>query len=332
MNLTAISKYRSEIMGIATLWVMLFHFRANMHIAPFDYLSSIGYGGVDIFLFLSGFGLYCGFSKCKSNKEFYLRRFIRVYPLYLFVIIIHSVLLHKFNPLNMLMKSIGLGYFIPLVSNASYEWYVPTIMLFYLFFPLIYKLLNVNMLKWGGYLTGLGLILTGILILIHKGTIILTTSRIPIFVIGSVFGYCYINGISLKRLPLLCVLALITLCTEIFLVNRFDNEFLWRNAIYWLPFMIIVPGLCLMLCYIFEKVKVPKSNFLKWVGSISLESYLVHVICLGYYRDWCRNFIGESTIKLWVSFIIFLSIVLAISFILHKGYVSLLYGRAITKH
>ena len=53
--LKLLSTYRSELMGIATIWVMLFHFKANMNSAPMDLLSSIGYGGVDIFLFLSGF-------------------------------------------------------------------------------------------------------------------------------------------------------------------------------------------------------------------------------------------------------------------------------------
>lgn len=44
-------------MGIATIMVLAFHFRDCFSQAPLDYIARVGYGGVDIFLFLSGLGL-----------------------------------------------------------------------------------------------------------------------------------------------------------------------------------------------------------------------------------------------------------------------------------
>ena len=108
-----ISKFRLELMGFATIWVMLFHFRANMEIAPIDWLSSVGYGGVDIFLYLSGFGLYYGYSKNENRRIFYIRRFMRIYPIYLIIIVVDTFLRQQINIVDILLKSIGIGYFFP---------------------------------------------------------------------------------------------------------------------------------------------------------------------------------------------------------------------------
>lgn len=150
MDLSLLSKYRSELMGLATIWVMLYHFRTSFGIAPFDLVSSVGYGGVDIFLFLSGFGLYCSYNKNKDTLSFYYRRFIRIYPIYLFIIIVDSFLKQDYHVINILLKSIGICYFIPFIPTAWHDWYIPSIYLFYLLFPLIYKGLNDSMLKMGG--------------------------------------------------------------------------------------------------------------------------------------------------------------------------------------
>ena len=50
-----LSRHRSAIMGFAILWVMAFHLPVSFGFLPFDLIKMIGYGGVDIFLFLSGY-------------------------------------------------------------------------------------------------------------------------------------------------------------------------------------------------------------------------------------------------------------------------------------
>lgn len=130
---------------------MLFHFKSELHDAPLYYFSSIGYGGVDIFLFLSGFGLLCGFDKNNRIKRFYLKRFIRIYPIYLFIIIVASILAQEYNPILIFVKSLGIGYYLQFITNDNwYEWYIPTILLFYLLFLLIYKKSKISVLKWEG--------------------------------------------------------------------------------------------------------------------------------------------------------------------------------------
>lgn len=171
-----------------------------------------------------------------------------------------------------------------------------------------------------GVMIGLGLFLTAILVIIQKGTIILSTSRFPIFIIGCMTGYAFVNKIELKKTAVICSISLLFMILQIFLVNNLDRIFLWRNAISWLPFIVITPGLCFMICYIFNKINLKNSNILTLMGKLSLEAYLVHVICLRYLKDWYGSIIEGSTIKLWIAFILFFLLTLAISYILHRAF------------
>ena len=93
-NLSDLSTYRTQMMGIATLMIIICHSCASKVIMPsfLAYLFRFGNIGVDIFLFLSGIGLYYSLSKNNlSSKEdytsFYKRRFYRIYIPYLIVFI-----------------------------------------------------------------------------------------------------------------------------------------------------------------------------------------------------------------------------------------------------
>lgn len=182
----------------------------------------------------------------------------------------------------------------------------------------------------GGVMIGIGFLLTGFLIYMQTGYVILTTSRIPIFILGCIAGYYYAMRKPIKNVTFCCVLSLIVLIIEIFLVGHFGHIYLWRNAIYWLPFFIITPGLCLCLCYIIKMIE--KDNILKWIGGLSLEAYLIHIIILKRSKDWMMNFINGETIKAWLVFILFSLVVMGISYLLHIVYNKAIYNRLITKH
>lgn len=84
-----LSEKRTEIMGVAMLMVIAYHFALHFgfYHSPIIVRGDIG---VDIFFFLSGFG--CGFSVSKhSPKDFYANRIKRIVPIY-FIIGILSIL------------------------------------------------------------------------------------------------------------------------------------------------------------------------------------------------------------------------------------------------
>ncbi|MDY3984139.1 hypothetical protein [Dysosmobacter sp.] len=85
-----LSRYRSELMGLAILWVMLFHaYEFHFYVPLLDALKGIGFAGVDVFILLSAMGLYVSLSKASKRERererertsrFFLRRLARVLP------------------------------------------------------------------------------------------------------------------------------------------------------------------------------------------------------------------------------------------------------------
>ena len=82
-----ISRYKSALMGIAILIVVYGHF-FYYHSGLKDYTQlniTMWYtvGSVDIFVFLSGFGIYHSLSKNDDPLRFFQRRMSRLLPSYL---------------------------------------------------------------------------------------------------------------------------------------------------------------------------------------------------------------------------------------------------------
>ena len=90
IELADISRYRGELMGLAIIFVVLFHVGLPREDAFFG-LKRMGNIGVDFFLFLSGMGLWFSWTKHPSLRKFYLRRFLRVYPTWLFMACLYYI-------------------------------------------------------------------------------------------------------------------------------------------------------------------------------------------------------------------------------------------------
>lgn len=65
-----LTKYRSAVMGLAAIWIFVFHewnntFKMEIPFYIASRIKQFGYGGVDIFLFLSGIGLTYAIGKTK---------------------------------------------------------------------------------------------------------------------------------------------------------------------------------------------------------------------------------------------------------------------------
>ena len=65
-----LSRYRSELMGLAMLWVMLFHaYEFHFYVPLLDALKGIGFAGVDVFILLSAMGLYVSLYKASKRER-----------------------------------------------------------------------------------------------------------------------------------------------------------------------------------------------------------------------------------------------------------------------
>ena len=96
--LDTVSKYRSQIMGFAAMWVFIYHVRDEallfFHVPGLQrveiFFNNIGFCGVDMFLFLSGGGLYYALNK-HNLTVFYKRRYRRLIPPFVLVCIIKAI-------------------------------------------------------------------------------------------------------------------------------------------------------------------------------------------------------------------------------------------------
>ena len=82
IELANISKYRGELMGLAILFVMLFHVSVPRTDAFFG-IRRMGNIGVDMFFFLSGIGLWYSWTRNADAMNFFKKRLLRIYPAWL---------------------------------------------------------------------------------------------------------------------------------------------------------------------------------------------------------------------------------------------------------
>ena len=154
------------IRGCAALWVVLFHFRndiyeATNYLDQFKPILNRGYFGVDLFFCLSGFILgYVYLSNYLENrlsrsrivKDFFIKRFARLYPVYLsttvaayllyFLAIISGHEFHtnsssNFSALNLAKNLFGVQAWAGSASLNGPSWSVSVEFFAYLVFPIV---------------------------------------------------------------------------------------------------------------------------------------------------------------------------------------------------
>ena len=176
-------------MGIATIMILLGHsvFYGDGFV-NYGFLNdfiTLGYSGVDIFLFLSGFGLV--FSIQKNNKRtFWRHRINRLLPTCLCVWFLY-ILIH--------IKSLSLMSFITpiLMVYLGGYWYIGFLIIVYLFFPWIIEFTS----KRNGYsifFQSLFLSFICLMPFIYQGSavscnpLVCIVTRFPIFTLGMLFA------------------------------------------------------------------------------------------------------------------------------------------------
>lgn len=80
IELKKILNYRTFIMGIACLFIMVFHM--DLPLINGMFIKKHLFIGVDIFLFLSGIGIAHSLNRTENIKHFYKRRIKKYYLLH----------------------------------------------------------------------------------------------------------------------------------------------------------------------------------------------------------------------------------------------------------
>lgn len=290
MNWNLLSKYRNQTFGVSIISIMIFHFFEDVAkygtgvfyplAKVYNYLfASIG---VELFVFLSGMGLYFSFVRNKNLKSYFSKRLKRIMPTYL----IWGLLFWAVRDFVILKEQIKIFlYDYSLLSfwreGTKCLWFIAFILLMYFIFPVLYRYFDVHGL---GRELRLFLLLAGLAgcIMVLKRTNIevyknieIALYRVYIFILGVYLAkYVFekkkcgigswllvIGGIVIKAYDVLCRV-------------HFGKSYINQRIV--MCFYAI--GLLFIIAKILDVIHWDKLNrILKIVGMYSLELYVTHV-------------------------------------------------------
>ena len=321
-----------ELKGFAMLAIVFAHigyFLVNDHRFLFP-LSIFAGVGVDLFLFLSGFGLtVSALKKTLSPKEFYKRHLPKLYvPLFITLGVFFSLdffFLSKAYPLSYIAKSLaGIFTHADLFQDINSPlWYLTFILFFYLLFPLLFfkqKPLVSALLMYAA---------AKMLFFLHlplfhdvRHLHIIHGTAFPLGVaIGALYTRYPKERDALKKkmeglgnLPyaLLCLFFVITVCYFAYFseIGTPLEEYV----------SLIVVGLILAL-FMLKRFEI---GLFYLFGVYSYEIYLIHWPLISRYDSLYRY------MPAWLATALYLPLLLGISFVLHKG-VALIFKRGKTR-
>ena len=290
-----ISRYRGVLMGIATIWILAFHVWIPVFNEPSnpvttvlhyieEYIRKTGFYGVDIFLLLSGIGLTYAIKK-ESVLKFYYRRIRRVF-LPFFVAALVSWPINHWTFWNFISNVTGYSFYANHIH--TFCWFVTAIITLYIAFPLYYKLFSMAKNKF--LFTLLVIAVWLVLSILLHGTMRFDlygfTGRIPVFVIGILFGHITQSEKEIvfkKRhyLFLLLILASGIVLGYIYTFKEF--EFILPGAKATIPGTLIAVSLSFLVAKFMEILerRAPKpgkaiAKVIGFWGTISLEIYCVY--------------------------------------------------------
>lgn len=264
-----ISKFRSELMGIAILGVMIGHIKTQLPtsivsqiIGVFCY--SVFTGG---FLILSGYGLYHSMQKGCSVFDFYKNRVKRLIIPWLVLAIPFFALVDK-DLVTYTLHTSTLYYWIG--GNFYGMWYIAVTITLYLLYPLYHRIIlgreNSDAIFFCFLTTFLGILA----ILYYKSYGVFDKIAVmPLFFVGSYFGkLANKEYFSRKReYTMLAILLLLYFIT--YIITRSSYFAIGGGNI-----------LCIFIwCVAFSYFQNNKSwlRKLQWFGKYSLELYILHL-------------------------------------------------------
>ena len=286
-----ISKYRSLLMGAAILLIMFCHLDIaeirhgveNTRLAIYLHNGTVG---VDMFVFLSGFGLFYSYSKNPLPYwKFEMKRINKILPYYFLIggvtYLIHSFLTNQFSAGKLLQDLLFISWY---KEGSTKYWYVLAILVFYLLFPGIdpfirgkkhsFLLIALFSVIWFAVVEALS----------HSYEKIdlfrMALDRLPIFILGIYAGREAYEKRSVKEIhaAFSIFLGIILLMLQKKVIPYPWNRYLYYPirgalAISVMSFLIVfmeameknAPRVCIIIM-----------NGLAWFGGLTYELYLLH--------------------------------------------------------
>lgn len=330
-----LSTYRGELMGFAILIIAMFHVFMPQHYFFYP-LRRLGNVGVDMFLFVSGMGLWFSWTRMRLSKNhdgagamtlkqslvrFFKRRYIRIYPVWLLVASVFYIWKYITVPGGVYTPDIP-----NLIANILFNWsfwraddltfwYVPATMMLYIFAPPYMELIHRHpTYRWMPVVAMLLTAMVQYVPVFHHtvGHLEIFFSRIPIFLIGINCGEWVMKERTLERESVWLLLLIFAMC--IWLCLRFEyighGRFpLFMERIVYIPLTV---SSLLLECKLLSCMPKIINKSLAFLGTISLEIYLIHI-------EFVLRPLGKLHLGYCITTLLVLLISVPAAYILHWG-------------
>jgi peptidoglycan/LPS O-acetylase OafA/YrhL len=300
----------------AAALVVLYHYYSTS--VPFAartdnfFLNIVNQGssGVDIFFVLSGFifgAISCG--KKVRYGDFLWSRFVRIYPLYIFaILLVLAVHPEKFLPIDSLMMLVPFFIisYLPALPGFGQLWTIGLEFQFYLIFPFLAMFLLRNGYR---YLVAVLLLAIGLRALYYPelgsvknvgyGTLL---GRIDQFVIGMGAAWLFLKRREWFAHPLhLLIAALVALASFQWLV-AWDSLGTGANSPLWIIWPTIEGAIWgyLTLSYVSCRIPLPAllDQSLAKLGALSFSIYVMHNFAVAWTQKYAAtlSFTGQLAV------------------------------------
>jgi peptidoglycan/LPS O-acetylase OafA/YrhL len=297
-----ISRYKAHLMGMAVMVVvyghLLYYHSGLKNYEDLNFTIWYTLGSVEMFMFLSGFGIYQSLRKNRDSFTFYKKRIRRLMPAYVPVMVCFCILRLLTRDMH-LGQAVGnltaVGYWLQ-VGN-QFNWYVPAILVLYLLSPLFFDCIE-RLGKRSLWVLG---VLAAVIVAGWNSGLLMALTRFPTYFLGMYFGAQYARGKAPSRRQTwawaLAGLAAMAAVPYFFLYRRF---WLWHYGMYWIPFFFSTPACMFGVTWLLERGERYQigrgiNRIWSFLGERSFEIYLCH-LC---FFELCLQ-LGARGWKTWI--------------------------------
>lgn len=312
INLGLFSLYRTELMGIATIFIVLCHAPIYGVVMP-EYMKKIlgNLGlGVDMFLFLSGMGMHNSyrnsFVKCNSVLYWLFKRYLRIIIPILIIVLPLSIIFNRWESgIYYFYEVSGFGTFI----GYSPLWFIGCILFLYILTPFI-DIVFTNKFKWI-FVVFICMLCFVYPYYISNGVWTFMIQRWPCYILGYALANSIKNNKNISILYLI-IIPIILYCILFLFNHKLNTHF----SLFSLQGILTV-SICIILIDYLHNKKI--NNILSWIGIISLESYITNEYILRTLSRLTWNINGYNINPgNWTFYVVGTIICLLVSFIVNR--------------
>lgn len=291
-----LSKYRNVLMGLQIILIIVFHFTEDAYYQRDSRIIYLFYNyvrssGVDMFLLMSGIGLYFSWKRKPDVKKFYIKRFSRIFIPYLIVAIPAWIWMDIFCQnigwLAVLQDLFFLTFF---TEGTRWFWYILMAAFCYWIFPYIFLIIESASDDISSKMRILLLCITSTVLVtllqlyndeLYKCTSIAIT-RIPAFLVGVLVGKAVYEK---KQVPKSHIYVMVVLAIIIaWPLQMITSKIIGVYSLAFLNYSFSLLFVCVLVYWserenlILNRLYNLTVNILGSLGKYTLELYLIHVM------------------------------------------------------